>query len=397
MKLFVHRLFSIHFIATILLFLFLSQLVYFEGYGVSTLKVLFMCFLPIIFLTKVPLINKCVFWGIIYITSICIVVMAHNYVRFSTVGFLALHVLLAVVFYNLIHANAFNLEYFIKVLKYIILAYAICLVAQQLFILVGIRFMPFINLCNQPFLAIDKLPSFSIEPSHSARILTATMFGYLKCNEFLQGASVTAKQLFSCRHKWVTIGFLWTMITMGSGTAFVGLGILSLYFFNKRNIWYMLPLFSMLFIVLSFVEFKQLDRAVNLFEASLTGDIQVMKEAEGSGASRIIPIVNTFSSLDFSSSETWLGVGTTTLEYNQTGWARDDVKIGAIEQYGILTYFISLVFIFSCFIRKILSIETIIFIILLGCSLANVYYIWGVLMLFSVVKYFDKKYKIRHE
>lgn len=380
-------------IATVLLIVFLFQLSFFEGTGVSWIKVSVMILTPFIFIVRVPQISRACFWGMIYIFSVCFVACLHSFVRFSTIGFLALHVSLVVVFYNLIRAKAFRLEYFIKLLKYIILAYAMCLVAQQLFILVGIRFMPFINLCNQPFLAIDKLPSFSLEPSHSARILTATMFGYLKCNEFLQGSSVTAKQLFSCRHKWVTIGFLWTMITMGSGTAFVGLGILSLYFFNKRNIWYMIPLFSMLFIVLSFVEFKQFDRVVNLFEATLTGDIQVMKETEGSGASRIIPMINSLSTIDLSTSKTWVGMGTTTIEHNQTAWARDNAELGAIEQYGIVTYLISLVFVFRCFIRRILSLETLIFLLLLGSSLSNIYYLWGILMLFGTIKFFEKQSK----
>lgn len=383
-------------IATIILIIMLTQFVYLEGYGVSIIKVGLMALMPLIFFFKVPFISKGFFWGLIYILSISIIAFFHSYIRFSTIGFLALYVFTSVVFYNLIYSNAFTLEYFIKLLKYIIFAYTICLICQQIFVLIGIKFMPLINLNNQLYLSIDKLPSLSIEPSHTARILTAVMFGYLKCTEFKQGTSVKIQQLFSTEHKWVTIGFFWTMLTMGSGTAFVGIGILSLYFINRQTVFYIIPLFIAFFAVSSQLEIKQFDRATNLGGAVLTGDIQSMKEADGSGASRIIPLINTFANMDLTKEETWIGVGTTTIEHNTTGWKRDDVKIGAIEQYGILTYFISLLFIFNCFIRKILSIETLIFILLLGCSLVNVYYVWGILMLFGTIKYFDN-YDVRYE
>lgn len=384
-------------IATIILIIMLTQFVYLEGYGVSIIKVGLMALMPLIFFFKVPVISKGFFWGIIYILSIVIIALFHSYIRFSTIGFLALYVFTSIVFYNLIYSNAFTLEYFIKLLKYIIFAYTICLICQQAFVLIGIKFMPLINLNNQYFLSIDKLPSLSIEPSHTARILTAVMFGYLKCTEFKQGFPVKIQQLFSPEHKWTTTGFFWTMLTIGSGTAFVGIGILALYFINWKTAIYIIPLFATLFTISIQLENKQLHRAVSLAEATLTGDIESIKSADGSGASRIVPIIYTFATLDISSSKTWIGQGTTTSEHNATGWKRKDTKIAAIEQYGLLTYILSLVLIFRCFIRKIFSIETIIFILLLGCSLISIYYVWGILMLFSVIKYFEQNHKILYE
>lgn len=381
-------------IATIILVIMLTQFVYLEGYDVSIIKVGLMALMPLIFFIRTPFISKGFFWGIIYIFSILIVAFLHSYIRFSTIGFFILYIFTSVVFYNLIYSNAFTLEYFVNLLKYIIFAYAICLIFQQVFILIGVKFMPLINLNNQHFLSINKLPSLSIEPSHTARILTAVMFGYIKCTEFKQGVSVKIQQLFSVDNRWITISFLWTMLTMGSGTAFVGIGILSLYFVNWKNVLYIVPLFATLFIISMQLGNKQLHRAVSLAEATLTGNIQSIKSADGSGASRIVPIINTFTTLDLSTRETWIGKGTTTYEHNATGWKRNDVKNATIEQYGILTYFLSLILIFQCFVRKIYSIETLIFILLLGCSLNNIYYVWGILMLFTVIKYFGQNRKL---
>lgn len=380
-------------IATFILVIMLTQLLFFEGAEVSIFKVGIMALMPFIYISMVPKITKGIFWGGIYILSVCIVAVLHENVRFSTIVFLSLYVSTAVIFYNFVYANAFDLQYFIKFLKVLILAYAVCLVAQQFFVLMGVRYMPLINLCNQHFLAIDKLPSWSVEPSHSARILTAAMFGYLKCNEFLQGSPVTVRQLCSNRHKWVTIGFLWTMLTMGSGTAFVGLGILPLYFITKKTVLYLAPMLIGIFIILAQLNLTQFNRAMNLAEATLSGDVQTMKKADGSGASRIVPVVNTFTNLDLANSETWIGVGTTTKEYNQSAWQRDDAKLVIIEQYGILCYIISLVLVYVCFIRKFLSIETLIFVVMLGCSIISIYYLWGIFMIFCTIKFFEKKYK----
>lgn len=381
-------------IATIILLIMLTQIVYLEGYDVSIIKVGLMVVMPLIFYVKIPFISKGFFWGILYILSVLIVAFLHSYIRFSTIGFLALYVFTSIVFYNLVYSNAFTLDYFIKLLKYIILAYAICLIFQQVFVLIGLKFMPLINLSNQHFLSIDKLPSLSVEPSHTARILTAVMYSYLKCTEYKQGIPVKIKQLFSVDHRLITFAFLWTMLTMGSGTAFVGMGILSFYFINWKTFLYIVPLLVTLFIISMQLENKQLHRAVSLAEATLNGNIQSIKSADGSGASRIVPIINTFTTLDLSTSETWIGIGTTTVEHNVTGWKRNDVKIATIEQYGLLTYFLSLILIFQCFIRKIFSIETLIFILLLGCSLNNIYYSWGILMLFTVIKYFEQNRKL---
>lgn len=109
------------------------------------------------------------------------------------------------------------------------------MILQQIAILVGLRSFWFINLDNQFFLDIDKLPSLTLEPSHTARILTVAMLCYLRCIEIDNGGiRPTLFALFDKEHRLVIILFLWAMLTMGSGTAFVGLAILSLYFCSAR-------------------------------------------------------------------------------------------------------------------------------------------------------------------
>lgn len=375
-----------------LLFLLTTQNVFVEGYGVSNIKVAFMCLAPLIFIFYVPNISRAFILGMAYLILLFVVALTHTYVRYSTILYLTLFVFSIITAYNIIYCNVISLKDFITIIKFLILLYFLFLVLQQLSILLGIYNFPLINLNNQHFLAIDKLPSLSIEPSHSARILTAAMLAYLKCNEFLEGKHLLFSDLFKKKHRIVTIGFLWTMLTMGSGTAFIGLGILSIYFITLKTSFYIIPLMGIVFLIAANMEIKQLDRSLRVIEATMSGNTDEIRKTDGSAASRIVPIINTFKDLDFLSKETWLGMGTTSKEYNEVGWKRENVKLGAIEQYGILTYILSLVFVFKCCIRKIFSLETLIFIILLSVTLANIYYLWGILLIFIGVRYFYTKY-----
>jgi len=49
---------------------------------------------------------------------------------------------------------------------------------------------------------------------------------------------------------------------------------------------------------------------------------------------------------------------------------------------------LSLLFVGACCIYKPLSLETLIFVLLLGAGIGNIAYVWGILMLFTTSKYF---------
>ena len=61
--------------------------------------------------------------------------------------------------------------------------------------------------------------------------------------------------------------------------------------------------------------------------------------------------------------------------------------IGGISDYGLLSYIISIILVYSCCIRFI-SLESLYFLILLGAGIGNVAYGWGILMIFTCSKYF---------
>lgn len=373
-------------IATAILVIMNIQIVFIEGYTISPVKVGIMALMPLVFLLRVPYMSKAVQLGMLYMINIILSALFHAAsFRLSTIGYLGMFVITFFTLYNCIYQGVFSLEYFIRLVRTMIYAYAICLVCQQVLILAGIQFMPLVNLTNQHFLSINKLPSLSLEPSHTARILGVLYYAYLKCNEYRQGRAVNIKQIFEKEHRWVTLAFLWTMLTMGSGTAFICLGILSLYFMKGAYLLLSIPVFIGVYYTLSFFEVQQFKRASTVVEATLTGNTQNVSETDGSAASRITPMLNTIQAMDFNDLETWFGHGVDyNLQQKRTGGKE---LIGEINDYGLIAYILGVILVFSCAI-EFWSLATIMYFLGVGGGTGNIAYAWGSLMLFACIRYF---------
>lgn len=383
----VNSIFTDRNIATFLLVLFCILFVPIEQGGISPVKVTVMALCPLIYLLKAPLMTKAFllsmgYWLLCYFLS-----LLKGGMRFSTLGFLGMHLFMYITFYSLLVKGAFTLDYFTRILRGVIWAFGIILLLQQLCMLIGIRNMPLVNLQNQFFLGLTKLPSLTLEPSHSARILSVLALGYWRCKEMLIGRKLTVLDLFQDDNKKVTLLFLWSMLTMGSGTAFIGLGILCLYFITFRTALYYIPLLVALFFIGNSMELTQLNRATRIVQmVSTSGDAKAIMETDGSAATRIVPLVNTFTKLDLTEKETWIGKAS--MEKRADWWRMDDTKL--TDQYGIIAFIWALVLVYSCMIRHFFSIETLLFFFLFGFTFGNIYYTWGCLMIMTGVKYFQK-------
>ena len=113
-------------------------------------------------------------------------------------------------------------------------------------------------------------------------------------------------------------------------------------------------------------------------------------EADGSAADRVAPLLNTFTKLDIFDYDTWMGHG---IDYvvSQGGLSsrKQWVMVGGIQDYGLLSFIVMQMVIFTCVIRKILSVETLIWIFLFGLTFSNISYTWGAMIVFTTVRYFQ--------
>ena len=192
----INILFADKVLATTMLVLFNVLFLPIELSGFSPVKIAFMGICPLIFIAKKPIITKALILAALYWMVCYLLSLLKGEMRFSTLGFLGMYLILYINFYSFVVKGTFTLDYFTKILQYLIMAYGITLIGQQLCVLVGLRNMPLFNLQNQFFLSITKLPALTLEPSHSARILTFAMLGYLRCIEIKTGKKLTIQEWF---------------------------------------------------------------------------------------------------------------------------------------------------------------------------------------------------------
>lgn len=306
--------------------------------------------------------------------------------RWSTLLFSFGLVFSYVCFYNLVvHKNVFTLELFIRLVKWLMLLFFVVCVIQQVCLLVGISNLPIINLWKVLGRGIG-CNSLSVEPSTFARTMLVLYYCYVKCNEYKSGrGSYSLKELFSGEHKWVSIRFMWMMITMGSGTAFMCLLLFSLYFVTKKNWLYIIPLMISVYVwVLPLLGAEHLDRATSLANAMTTLDQSQVEAADGSGASRISPLLNSFTA-DYTKVETWFGHG---IDYAVKNNLILSQKATLFDDYGFIFYLISMLFNLVCAYR----LRSLGFLFMLGGvgggSGSNIHYVWTLMMLMTCEKYF---------
>lgn len=355
----------------------------------SFIKIGVMGLAPFIFFLRGAFITKALIIGIVYWLWCFFSSLLIGEQRFSTLGFTGMYVITFIVFYNFLRKDVIPFYYFKKLLRIFILSFGIVLLAQQICMVVGLKNMPLVNLNNQFFLSLNKLPSLTLEPSHSARVLAALVLCYWRMYQIEYGEKLTLNNLFKGEMKTPMMLFFWSMLTMGSGTAFIALGVLSLYFITKETAFFVIPFLIVIYLIFGTLEMTQFERANRLVEATLTGDVEMIQGADGSGAIRIIPIINTITKTDLTKKETWVGKGTEKID--SMWWTKMDRKIGVIDQYGLIGFIISMLLVYRCMIRRFISIESLFFLGLLGMSLGNIYYAWGCLILFSGVRYFQEQ------
>lgn len=355
-----------------------------EGYKVSLVKVGAMCLAPLLWFAMSPKLSKAFVWGGLYFVAILFSGLFNlESFRVSTVGYLLMFIAMFILYYNLVyHERVFTLDFFIKLLKNLILAYAICLVIQQAFIIVGIRYFPPINLLQYLDRGIGA-NSLVQEPSVTARMLTVAFLSLLRMYEVKWGKeNVNIKAIYADA-KWVVLGFLWSMLTMGSGTAFVCLAVLSLYFIKRQYALTVVPLLVILYFSIPYINFEPLQRARVTLEATLTMDADVVRQADGSASARVVPLLNTLTELDLLDSDTWLGHGVDAGNSRMTM-----ATVGGIAEYGLLSYILALTLIFTCIIHRFFSLETLLAFALVGLTINNFAYVWGFYMILSTARYF---------
>ena len=328
--------------------------------------------------------SKAVTIGIIYLLYQYVAASYHpESFRWNTYIYSILLVLTYVSFYNLVFLEkVFKIEHFIRICKWFITLYFLVCIIQQVVTLAGIGYLPVLNIMKNLDRGIG-CQSLSMEPSTFGRFMLVFYYAYVKCCEYKRDEGpFTLGELFSGEHRKISLMFLWMMLTMGSGTAFVCLILLSFYFVRWHNWYYIVPTLLVCYGLMQASGIESLDRATATIEATTTLDKDVVRETDGSAAARITPILNSITA-DFTKSETWFG-------YGIDAGIRDKYNRTIFHDYGFIFYIISLLFCFTC-AYNFWSLGTIFMFAGVGGGAGNnIQYAWALMMVMTCVKYFYK-------
>lgn len=341
--------------------------------------------------------SKAMFMGILYVGWQFFVASQHpETFRWSTILFSAGFVFSYVCFYNLLYyKQVFTIKHFLALVNWVMFTFFIFCILQQTCIIIGIKYLPAINLTYFVNRGIG-CNSLSMEPSTFARTMLVFYYAYVKCNEYIRGEGpFTVKELFQGEHRWVTIRFLWMMCSMGSGTAFVCLIAFALYFVRKNNWYYIIPTFLVLyFYVLPKFDAEQLNRATASINATATLDQATVEEADGSAGSRISPIINSLNA-DYSDSDTWLGHG---IDYARNNNMVVKQTATLFDDYGFIFFIIAMIFNLSCAYR-LRSLGALFMLMGVGGGAGtNIHYTWWLMMVMTCIRYFyENRYELEFD
>lgn len=379
--------------ATIYFVIMSLQIIIIEGVEASVVKFALMIMSLFFFVIPTVRASKFFFFALGYIFSVFI--SATYYIetfRLNSFLYLLFAVIGFVTYCNLLYTkHIFSIDDFIKLLKFLFIAYVITLILQQIakITFVGYGDFPLLNIYTMiRERTLFAGNSLSLEPSHFARIIAALYLSLLRMYECKLGKKrISLKEVFTGELKWYTISFIWSIFSMGSGTAIIAFLIILLYFLNKKSAVVFVLLFFLFGAMLPMIQYEPIQRAYVAVEAAMTLDSESVSETDMSASARILPFIYTIENFNLYDIKTWIGNGMGYALSNDH-WRRE-LMIGGMSDYGFISYLFAIGLIYTSCLKKIFSIETLFIIVLLMAEIRNVYLWWFIFMAFASTKYFS--------
>jgi hypothetical protein len=207
--------------------------------------------------------------------------------RWSTIFYTLMFCGFFISYDGMLRRRMLRLAVFVKIIRYLIIAYTVVLIIQQLCVLVG---LPIFNLSNYDPSNRWKLNSLSAEPSHSARIVGLLMLSYSLGMGLLGGADRNLK-VSQRQNIGLWLCFFWTMITMLSAAAVAMMVIVLLTNAQGKSLrsytlGFLLAIFAMFLLPGELTE-----RIFAMSSAFLTLDYETVLNADHSGGMRLAPML----------------------------------------------------------------------------------------------------------
>lgn len=255
--------------------------------------------------------------------------------------------------------NSFSKSYFTRdryfaIIRFLIYCHFFAIVIQQLCLLVGV---------NEPINYTQSMQDFgeyqlringlTPEPSHVARFMLVLMFSYLVMKQSITGMAYDFIRDWR-QDKYIWFAFFWSMLTIGSTTGLLFVGLIMLPLLSRKNTIWCILILGLVYMFVSSFDTRSTSRISEFLPAVLTGDLDAMYYADPSGSSRIIPIILIlkYFSLDYYG---WFGHGVDSnidliaQHFNllPEGWSGGGL-FTLLYEYGIIVFMLFWIMIFKC-------------------------------------------------
>ena len=224
------------------------------------------------------------------------------------------------------------------------------------------------------------------EPAWTARILSLFMLLYCCLSDYLKGYKVGFLEIVK-EEKWVCISYVFVIIACGSTTGLIFACVLLCRFINVKSILYIAIL---LFFLGNMIGINSFDRIAKFIPAVFTLDEEVIIDADGSGASRIVPTIVTLKQVSLTTLEGWIGHGVDADIgiYKIGGIKANGGAFSLWYNYGFVVQVIYLTYIIGiCWVRNEWALIAIAVLYIFGGITLNIQLLWFFLAMCCTYKY----------
>ena len=321
------------------------------------------------------------------------------YFRLSSIIYTTLYVCSSLYFHCKGH-KYLNILDFRNIIRFIIYAYFIVLLIQQVQSILG--FSDIINL-QSDHSSIFKLNSLAWESSNIPLIFIVLSYCYIKIDEHLYSYRKNFSTFFT-RNKKICLLILYICFTSGSMSSFLTVPILFLYFLEKKqilNLVFVVLIGFVLVFVISYFDIFDFSRITNLINVLLEFDEDQLVAVDPSSSARIIPYFEYLFSFESITSHTFFGYGLDSAEiranrivyaYTGSGLDVDSIKMGITNitsffyDYGLISAITYLYFLRSMAFKRFKSFEFFIYVTIFSAYSLNHYITWLFINCISFLK-----------
>lgn len=381
-------------IIVIFLLVFSTSISYFLGNAdLNILLLLFLSICPLIFIFFG---NLGLYRFDLNLLLLMIVMISCSYllnpesIRFSTIIY-SFSLMISFMTYNRVLINfKLSLLKYQKIIRFILVSYFVVLISQQFCVLFNI---PILNVAHYDLNNPWKLNSLAPEPSHTSVYMSVLMYCFIVTREIQLNGKYSISFIIK-KDLMLWILFLWSIISIQSGTAFIYLLILMIKLIKDVNFYIGILIICIGYFSLSNTKFNSFDRITSFTQAVIQFDKEKIIETDQSASYRIIPSMVAFEKIDLNKYEGWLGYGIDHMKNdlpNQIKGTSENAQIGSLftfaVDYGILCFiiFISFAIRATCDKKDLFSVSFFVLAVLLNSI--NSQLLW-----FSIIFLFTNKY-----